>query len=65
MTVEEQMLIKALSNECDRLHGALKRIQEGIQREADYYDEVIDSDIAKGLYLAGEIIDQCVNDMRS
>ena len=37
---------------------ALRRIRFEVEDEADYHDAIVNADIAKGLYLALEIIDK-------
>ena len=40
----------------DETKITIEKIRDEITREADYHDEYVDADIAKGLYMAVEII---------
>lgn len=42
----------------DETKITLEKICDEITREADYHDEYVDADIAKGLYMAVRIIDK-------
>lgn len=46
-------LCKALDNE-----KVLDKIRDAIEREADYQDANVNADVAKGMYMAIEIIDK-------
>jgi hypothetical protein len=47
------MAIQALSQE-----PILDKIRDAIEREADYQDAYVNADVAKGMYMALEIIDK-------
>ena len=51
---ELERLCKALDNE-----KVLEQISDDIEREADYQDAYVNADVAKGLYMALDIIDKC------
>lgn len=58
--IEIKLRLKALpSVEPERKPGnTLEKIRDEITQEADYHDEYVDADIAKGLYMAVEIINK-------
>ena len=45
----------ALDMRCD---DVLKQIRDAIEREADYQDANVNADVAKGMYMAIEILDK-------
>jgi hypothetical protein len=47
------MAIQALSQE-----PILDKIRDAIEREADYQDANVNADVAKGMYMALEMIDK-------
>ena len=44
---------------------ALDKIRDEIEREADYQDAYVNADVAKGLYMALDIIDKYTSEMES
>lgn len=43
---------------CRRENRLLEQIRDAIEREADYQDANVNADVAKGMYMAIEIIDK-------
>ena len=41
------------------INAVLEKIRDAIEREADYQDAYVNADVAKGMYIAMEIIDKC------
>ena len=50
--------INLYSDKCERLQKTINDIRADIEREADYQDAYVNADVAKGLYMALEIIDK-------
>lgn len=40
------------------INTVLEQIRDAIEREADYQDAYVNADVAKGMYMAIEIIDK-------
>jgi hypothetical protein len=40
------------------INAVLEQIRDAIEREADYQDANVNADVAKGMYMAMEIIDK-------
>ena len=40
------------------INAVLDKIRDAIEREADYQDAYVNADVAKGMYMAMEIIDK-------
>ena len=58
VTAHYEAVIDGYKAENERLNNALKRVRDKIEREADYYDANINTDVAKGLYIAVQMIDK-------